>query len=155
MEIGIVKRNIFVDARVLFSNGHIDDLIDGTSEIIISEGMILPSLSKDCVLISLYGRHSWIIGGEVREGFPSILSIVSYRGFGVDVYFTRLTNSSFSIMGGDPVMTELSVLKIKDDVKELLDKIWRKVGKVQSPWRKSRIQLRTLTGVAFFLLGLL
>eukprot|EP01018_Ginkgo_biloba_P030450 Gb_22959 [translate_table: standard] len=57
--------------------------------IMIGEGVIPLSFSRDFVLIVLHGR---------------------------------LANSSLDIMGGDPVMTEPTVLKMEEDMKGLLEK---------------------------------
>eukprot|EP01018_Ginkgo_biloba_P023599 Gb_28164 [translate_table: standard] len=83
---------------------------------------IPPSLRKDSAVTKAHDSFNWGREKVSREVFSSVLSVACHRSLGVGFSVTSLLLLSFNIMGGDPVVTEPSVLKMEDDVKELHEK---------------------------------
>eukprot|EP01018_Ginkgo_biloba_P020414 Gb_11856 [translate_table: standard] len=57
-----------------------------------------------------------------QEVFPLVIISAGGRRIGAGTSIYRLVLSVLKAMGGDPLVTESSVLKMDDDVKEILDK---------------------------------
>eukprot|EP01018_Ginkgo_biloba_P021373 Gb_24038 [translate_table: standard] len=148
--------NVVADAKntVLMKIGHVDDLIDGFFEIIFGGRVIPPSPLKDCVVMKERGRSSRRREREIHEGFSLAFNIICCRSLRVGPYVTSLTFFSFSSIGGDPVMTEPSVIKMDDDVKEILDNagllefFWKFTGfsesislQVAETWDEGRVKV--------------
>eukprot|EP01018_Ginkgo_biloba_P040070 Gb_10384 [translate_table: standard] len=116
----ILKGNVTTNAIPIISRYlRLSDVIDGQVEVMIFSAGIPPSTSNYSLASLRCGFSSF-----PQEVSPLVLvfSFVGERSTGPETLSFRIVLLFLQVMGGDPLITEPSVIKIDDDVKEILEK---------------------------------